>query len=174
MSCDQSSRFFKTQLSDYKTNESLKKYMSVMVWGTLITLIVVYSVLITSGNRYRLVSGAGIFGFLAFGYLMSEHKEHIKWNQVLWGISLQFALALLVLRTNFGKMLFSCIGDKITNFLKFTDEGSSFLFGYLVSGQFNGIDAQHAVFAFKASGDPILQLLCLHPLLLWSDASSSG
>lgn len=132
-----------------KPNEFLNKYMSTIIWTVLIVLVVVYSVLITSANRYRLVSGAGVFGFLAFGYAMSEHRAHIKWNQVLWGVSLQFALALLVLRTSFGKMLFQCIGDKITNFLKFTDEGSSFLFGYLVSGQFDGIAPQPAVFAFK-------------------------
>ena len=101
----------------------------------MIVAFILYSWHITASNRYRLVSASGIFGFILFGYLLSENRNAIKWNQVLWGLSLQFSLALLVLRTTFGGQLFRVIGDKITSFLKFTDVGSEFVFGYLVTGQ---------------------------------------
>ena len=88
---------------------------------------------------------------------MSEHRRHVNWNQVLWGLSLQFLLALFVLRTKFGKELFKCFGDKVTEFLGFTDDGSSFLFGYLVHGNLANVTIHDvnmqltvpAVFAFK-------------------------
>lgn len=101
----------------------------------MIVAFIVYSWYITASNRYRLVSASGIFGFVFFGYILSEHRSHIKWSQVLWGLSLQFSLAVLVLRTTFGSQLFKVIGDKITAFLKFTDRGSSFVFDYLVTGE---------------------------------------
>lgn len=130
----------------------LKRYIKAIVWGILIAAAVIYCIIITTGNRYRLVSGAGLMGFLFFGYLMSEHKQYINWNQVLWGLAMQFCLALLVLRTEFGKQLFNTIGDKITAFLQFTDNGSAFLFGYLVTGDLSGsLPHQPAIFAFKVS-----------------------
>lgn len=127
----------------------LKRYHKAMIWILLVTAAIVYCILITAGNRYRLVSGIGLLGFLLFGYLMSEHKRRINWNQVLWGLAMQFCLALLVLRSNFGKQLFNTVGDKISAFLMFTDTGSAFLFGYLVTGQLDGVPNQMSVFAFK-------------------------
>lgn len=130
----------------------LKKYIKAMIWGALVAAAVTYCIIITSGNRYRLVSGAGLAGFVAFGYLVSEHRGSINWNQVMWGLTMQFCLALLVLRSQFGKQLFNTIGDKITAFLRFTDNGSQFLFGYLVTGELSaGLPHQPAIFAFKVS-----------------------
>ena len=129
------------------------KYCSILVWGLLIAAAIVYCIIITAGNRYRLVSGIGLLAFVLFGYLMSEHKRSINWNQVLWGLAMQFSLALLVLRTTFGKQLFNTIGDKVTAFLSFTDKGTEFLFGYLVTGVLKGVgpEKQGSVFAFKVS-----------------------
>ncbi len=95
---------------------------------------------------------------------MQKHRSHIVWNQVLWGVSLQFIFGLAILRWSFGKDIFKCIGEKISIFLEFTDEGSSFIFGYLVTGVLSGnvtietdgnlpiklsLPTQAAIFAFK-------------------------
>ena len=53
-------------------------------------------------------------------------------SQVTWGLCLQFVFALLILRWPPGKAVFDCIGTKIDRFLGFTNEGSGFVFGYLV------------------------------------------
>lgn len=53
----------------------------------------------------------------------------IKWRPVLWGMSLQFVFALIILRTSQGFIAFKFIGDKITRFLDYTDVGSAFVFG---------------------------------------------
>ncbi len=57
---------------------------------------------------------------------------------MLWGVTLQFIFGIAILRWSFGKEIFKCIGDKVSIFLEFTDSGSSFIFGYLVSGTLNG------------------------------------
>ena len=41
--------------------------------------------------------------------------------------------ALLILRWDVGREVVNCLGRKINTFLEFTDDGSTFTFGYLVS-----------------------------------------
>ena len=53
----------------------------------------------------------------------------IRWRPVLWGMSLQFVFALIILRTSHGFSAFKFIGDKVTRFLDYTDVGSAFVFG---------------------------------------------
>ena len=46
---------------------------------------------------------------------------------------LQFIFALVILRWPLGQSIIKCIGEKIGQFLGFTNDGSSFIFGYLVT-----------------------------------------
>ena len=46
----------------------------------------------------------GLVVILGFAWLMSAHKRDIKLRILGWGLGLQFAFALLVLKTNFGKV----------------------------------------------------------------------
>ena len=52
---------------------------------------------------------------------------------MIWGLLLQFLLGLVILRWEVGQQVFQCLGDKITTFLGYTEDGSSFVYGYLVS-----------------------------------------
>lgn len=52
--------------------------------------------------------------------------------QVAWGLALQFVFALCILRWDVGREVIACLGDKTNTFLGYTDDGSSFTFGYLV------------------------------------------
>lgn len=41
-------------------------------------------------------------------------------------------------RENFfqtGRQIFACVGDRVSTFLSYADKGSTFVFGYLVTGQ---------------------------------------
>jgi len=51
----------------------------------------------------------GLVVILAVAWLFSAHKRAIKLRIVLWGVGLQVAFALLVLKTDFGKV-FQAIG----------------------------------------------------------------
>lgn len=76
----------------------------------------------------RLISFCGLFVMLFLAWLMSSHKRRIPWRVVIGGTLLQFALALLVLKTAGGRRLFNAIGDMFTALLGFTTQGSQLVF----------------------------------------------
>lgn len=79
----------------------------------------------------NLVSFFGIFILLLPAWLLSNNRRLFPWRVVLWGLGLQFALALLLLRTPWGAAVFAGANSFITRLLAFTDAGASFLWGGL-------------------------------------------
>jgi len=53
----------------------------------------------------------------------------VNWQTVLWGIGLQFLFAIVVLRWPAGYAAFKWLGDRVSEFLAYTDAGSKFVFG---------------------------------------------
>ncbi|MBI5887011.1 MAG: NupC/NupG family nucleoside CNT transporter [Deltaproteobacteria bacterium] len=92
----------------------------------------------------RLISLLGLFVFVGMGAALSESKRHISWRLVAWGIALQFVFALLILKTVPGFYVFEAARIAMTKVLDFTDTGSRFLFGNLISDYSIG-----ALVAFK-------------------------
>lgn len=86
----------------------------------------------------------GLVLILALCYLLSTSRKSIRPSLLLWGLSLQFGFAFLVLKTDFGK-LFEIASIAVNALLEYTEAGSQFLFGPLgaKSGQFG------VVFAFQ-------------------------
>jgi len=72
----------------------------------------------------------GIVTILGVAWVISAHRRDIKLRVLAWGLGLQFAFALLVLKTDFGK-LFQAIGVGVNAMLGYTEEGAKFLFGPL-------------------------------------------
>jgi CNT family concentrative nucleoside transporter len=70
----------------------------------------------------------GLFVILGAAWLFSSHKRAIKLRIIAWGMGLQFAFALLVLKTDFGRV-FQAIGRGVNAMLGYTEAGSSFVFG---------------------------------------------
>ena len=68
---------------------------------------------------------------------------------MLWGLGLQLCFGLLILRWEVGQQVFQCIGDKVNTFLLYTNEGSKFVFGFLVDNP----DPDIYVFAFQVIFD---------------------
>jgi CNT family concentrative nucleoside transporter len=75
----------------------------------------------------------GIIVILGFAWLCSNHKRQIKLRIIAWGLGLQLAFALLVLKTDFGK-IFQAIGTGVNAMLAYTEQGSEFVFGPLGKG----------------------------------------
>ncbi|KAK7465244.1 hypothetical protein BaRGS_00037581, partial [Batillaria attramentaria] len=91
---------------------------------------VVYVVLeVALQNPYNLVSLAGLVFLVLVALLMSSDPERVNWHTVFWGIALQFYLAIFMLRTSVGYSIFVWMGDRIEEFIQYTDSGSIFLFG---------------------------------------------
>lgn len=77
----------------------------------------------------RLISLLGLIVFIGIAYLISVDRRAVRWKPVLWGVALQFLFALLILRTAIGLTIFQFLGDIVTQFLNFSDEGAKFVFG---------------------------------------------
>jgi CNT family concentrative nucleoside transporter len=73
----------------------------------------------------------GIALVLALAYLFSSARRSIDYRTVAWGLGLQFAFALLVLKTAAGQEIFRRTGAIITQLLNYAYVGSSFVFGPL-------------------------------------------
>jgi CNT family concentrative nucleoside transporter len=81
---------------------------------------------------YRFVSFLGLLGMLVLAWALSERRRAISPRVVLWGLGLQLALALFVLRTRPGQWLFEAVNSFFAGILTFTNEGAKMLFGDLV------------------------------------------
>jgi CNT family concentrative nucleoside transporter len=88
----------------------------------------------------RLISLVGYAVLILLAVAMSSNRRLFPWRIVLAGTLLQFALALVTLKTAPGLALFDAIGDFFTRMLEFTDAGAGFVFGD---------DFRHHFFAFK-------------------------
>jgi CNT family concentrative nucleoside transporter len=96
---------------------------------------------------------------LALAYAASANRRAIRWTTVFWGLGLQIAFALLVLKTAAGQRVFATLGDGINKLLGFAGVGATLVFGPLgnagiwgraMTNVFGAEGAQYAVvFAFQ-------------------------
>jgi CNT family concentrative nucleoside transporter len=77
----------------------------------------------------RLTSLVGLFAMIGLAWLMSERKRHISLRVVAGGVLLQFAFAMVVLKTAPGRAAFVEIGNMFSVLLSHVDAGSEFVFG---------------------------------------------
>jgi CNT family concentrative nucleoside transporter len=72
----------------------------------------------------------GLIAILALAYALSANRKAIRPRLILWGLGLQLLLAVLVLRTPFGRA-FEAIGGVVNHTMKLAEDGSIFVFGDL-------------------------------------------
>ncbi len=77
----------------------------------------------------RLVSLLGLVSFIFIAWLLSNDRRRFDLRLVLGGLALQFLLALFILKTGFGSMLFFWAKDVVTVIINLSDKGAQFLFG---------------------------------------------
>jgi len=73
----------------------------------------------------------GILVMLGFGFLFSTNRRAIRIKTVAWGLGLQFAFAVFVLKVETGRLIFQKAGDAVNRLLSYAFAGSSFVFGEL-------------------------------------------
>ncbi len=106
----------------------------------------------------RVQALAGIVAFIALIAAFSRDLRAVSWRTVGWGMALQLAFALLILKLEVngvrpGYVFFSRVADMVKRFLDFTNAGSQFVFGVLadpaaMDGAFGA--GRGFVFAFTA------------------------
>lgn len=75
----------------------------------------------------------GVLGFLLICYCFSENRKAINWRLVGTGMLLSVVLALLILKVGFIHRVFDFFSSFFVLTLGFTQSGTSFLFGNLVT-----------------------------------------
>ncbi|XP_069114634.1 solute carrier family 28 member 3-like [Argopecten irradians] len=104
--------------------------------------IVIYIIMDISMDTPRnLTSLSGVAFLIIALFVFSQDPSRVKWRPVFWGLALQFLFALLILRWRFGLLAFKWLGERVYEFLSYTDKGSMFVFGEKYTDHF---------FAFKA------------------------
>ena len=83
------------------------------------------------GDGMALQGLLGIAGLLAFGFLLSEDRRNIPWRTVIAGLALQLILALLMLHVPGMTRVFLVLNRAVEAMQSATDQGTSFVFGYL-------------------------------------------
>ena len=73
----------------------------------------------------------GIITMLGLGFLFSTNRRAIRVKTVAWGLGLQFAFAVFVLKLETGRVIFQKAGDAVNRLLSYAFAGSSFVFGDL-------------------------------------------
>ena len=81
----------------------------------------------------RFVGLIGIVVIFAICFLMSNNKKEISLKTVFAGLGLQIFLAVFVLKTAIGKLIFSKAGLLVEKVLDFANEGGNFVFGALTA-----------------------------------------
>ncbi len=79
----------------------------------------------------RVQAVAGLVVIPTIAYLLSTNRRAIHVPTIAWGVGLQLAFALIVLKTPYGRATFTALGNLITRLLGFAGAGSAFLFGPL-------------------------------------------
>src|ERR1700735_5700849 len=96
----------------------------------------------------------GLLTMLALAYAFSTNRRAIRLKTVAWGLGLQFAFAVLVLRIDAGRRLFQKAGDVVSQLLSYSFVGSQFVFGDL------GKQGSHLGFYFAFQVLPAIIFIC--------------
>ncbi|HZR30219.1 MAG TPA: nucleoside transporter C-terminal domain-containing protein [Terriglobales bacterium] len=73
----------------------------------------------------------GLLTMLGLAFAFSTNRRRINPKTVAWGLGLQFAFALFVLRVEIGRTIFQKLGDAVNKLLSYSFAGSEFVFGEL-------------------------------------------
>jgi CNT family concentrative nucleoside transporter len=96
----------------------------------------------------------GLLTMLGLAYAFSTNRRAIRLKTVAWGLGLQFAFAVLVLRVETGRRIFQKAGDVVSQLLSYSFVGSQFVFGDL------GKQASHLGFYFAFQVLPTIIFIC--------------
>ena len=80
---------------------------------------------------HHLIGVLGMLTMMGLAYLFSSNRAAINYKTVGWGLGLQIVFAFLVMRWEYGRILFQKAGAAVNWLLDFSFFGSSFVFGDL-------------------------------------------
>ncbi len=96
----------------------------------------------------------GLITMLGLAYAFSTNRRAIRLKTVAWGLGLQIAFAIFVLKIELGRTLFQKAGDAVNRLLSYAFAGSQFVFGDL------GKQGSHLGFYFAFQVLPTVIFIC--------------
>jgi concentrative nucleoside transporter, CNT family len=96
----------------------------------------------------------GLLTMLGLAYAFSTNRRAIRLKTVAWGLGLQAAFAIFVLKIELGRTLFQKAGDAVNRLLGYAFAGSQFVFGDL------GKQGSHLGFYFAFQVLPTVIFIC--------------
>src|SRR5215472_7556138 len=96
----------------------------------------------------------GVFSMLALAFAFSTNRRAMRVKTVAWGLGLQVAFAVFVLKADIGRRIFQRAGDAVNRLLSYAFAGSSFVFGDL------GKQGSHLGFYFAFQVRPTVIFIC--------------
>jgi CNT family concentrative nucleoside transporter len=85
----------------------------------------------------RTLSLFGLFAIVAIAWLCSTDRRHPPWRVLCFGLGLQLALGVVLLRTEAGRRFFVAVNEAVNGLVRFTDAGTRFMFGPLKASGFS-------------------------------------
>src|SRR5947207_5809980 len=107
----------------------------------------------------QLISALGLVAMLACAWLLSNNRKQFPWRTVIWGMALQFAFALFILKTPIGLRLFQGAQVVVDQLNVCANDGAKMVFGPLGDGEALGKafgPGQAYVFAVSVAATIIL------------------
>jgi concentrative nucleoside transporter, CNT family len=114
----------------------------------------------------RFMSFVGIAAIVAACYLLSRSGRAVKWRPVLWGVVLQYAFALILLKS-WPEQIFFASQALFTGMYSFADHGAKFLFGSLAEAKDFVILSMGSVIIFVSSLMAVLNYLRVLPAIMY-------
>jgi CNT family concentrative nucleoside transporter len=85
----------------------------------------------------RVLSTCGLLVMIALAWVFSVDRRRMPWRIILWGLGIQFCLALLLLKTVVGRGFFAAVNHAVAGIVAYSDVGARFVFGPLFEGGFS-------------------------------------
>lgn len=104
----------------------------------------------------RAVSALGFLTMVAIAWAFSRNRRHVPWRTVAWGMALQLALGVLLLKTVAGQAFFELTNALVGRFLAYSDAGARFVFGALADTGFSFVVNVLPIIVFMGSFFAIL------------------
>lgn len=97
---------------------------------------------------HQVMSIVGFVALLGIGYLLSRDRKAVRLRVILWGVGLQWVMAVLLLKVPQGQRALAWLANGVSAVIGQAYKGSEFLFGEMgrVSGGKSGLGT---IFAFQ-------------------------
>ncbi|CAL1526427.1 unnamed protein product [Lymnaea stagnalis] len=120
-------------LDRFLSSTDHKKVRKIIRWALYISsavaMVTVLIVVVALDEPRNLLSLAGLAAFIFICFITSYSPAMVNWHPVYMGFVVQFFFALIILKTRWGFETFNWLGDRVTEFLAYSNAGAAFVFG---------------------------------------------